>query len=85
MERIGLEKFKDVVVDKEKLNSIRGGGSMNSETCNTQGGWLTSDSQTDYYFDDADDGCYEYGGYSTTHYVVEGGMLRKTATEYVVI
>lgn len=90
MERLGLEKFKDVVVDKEKLNSIRGGESMCSETCNTEGGWMTSDSQTDYYYDSANDNCYEYGGFSTTYYVVEssiGGMttLRATHTTYTLI
>lgn len=87
MERLGLDKFKDVVVDKEKLNSIRGGGSMSSESCHTQGGWLSSDEQTDYYFDDNDDGCYEYGGYFIQHYLhdIDGGPAVRSMSEYVVI
>jgi hypothetical protein len=70
MEKLNLDKFKDFELKDVSMRNHIGGlaeGSSYSETCSTDGGWFSSDEQTDLYTDHCNDGNYTYiGGYTVT-------------------
>ncbi|AXG71510.1 hypothetical protein KORDIASMS9_03767 [Kordia sp. SMS9] len=59
MEKLSLDKFKDCQISVDQVRSKTGGGSSCTETCTTSG-WDYTDTQTDIYSDNCDDGVYTY-------------------------
>ncbi|QHI36016.1 hypothetical protein IMCC3317_13690 [Kordia antarctica] len=65
MEKLSLEKFKDVEINDAQKNRMFGGtASSSSSTCKTKPAWSQVDTQTDFYTDACNDGDYAYVGSS---------------------
>lgn len=60
MEKLSLEKFKDLKINKEQMRNHLGGASSRSESCSTNTSPF-GDTQIDTYNDDCEDGVYVPG------------------------